>query len=100
MRFCRSSKVLRYSSGRQALGGYPLLFILGIWRHIYKRLPLVYDPQYWGMIFPLGMYTACTLQLSKAINFEYLLLIPRYFVYVALAAWLAAFIRLIRSFRF
>jgi hypothetical protein len=24
----------------------PLLFILGIWRHLYERFPLVYDPQY------------------------------------------------------
>ena len=78
----------------------PLLFILGIWRHIYKRFPLVYDPQYWGMVFPLGMYTACTFQLSKAINFEHLLLIPRYFIYIALAAWFLAFIGLIRSFLF
>ena len=50
------------------------------------------------MVFPLGMYTACTFQLSKAINFELLLLIPRYFIYVALAAWLLAFVGLIRSF--
>jgi tellurite resistance protein TehA-like permease len=78
----------------------PLLFILGIWRHIYKRLPLVYDPQYWGMVFPLGMYTACTFQLSKAINFEHLMLIPRYFIYIALAAWLLALIGLIRSLLF
>ncbi len=76
----------------------PLLFILGIWRHVYKRFPLVYDPQYWGMVFPLGMYAACTFQLSKAINFEYLMIIPRYFVFVALAAWLLAFIGLLHSF--
>ena len=78
----------------------PLLFILGIWRHLYKRFPLVYDPQYWGMVFPLGMYTVCTFQLSIAINFEPLLLIPRYFIYIALAAWLAAFIGLIHSLLF
>src|SRR2546421_3922429 len=75
----------------------PLLFILGIWRHIHKHFPLVYDPLYWGMIFPLGMYTVCTLQLSVAIGFEPLMLIPRYFVFVALAAWLAVFIGLIHS---
>src|SRR6185436_12463998 len=78
----------------------PLLVILGIWRHVYKRLPLTYEPQYWGMVFPLGMYTACTFQLSKAINFESLLLIPRYFIYVALAAWLLAFVGLVRGFLF
>lgn len=75
----------------------PLLFVLGAWRHLYKRHPLIYDPQYWGMVFPLGMYTACTFQLSKAIDVAFLLEIPRYFVYIALAAWLATFTGLLRN---
>jgi len=68
----------------------PLLFILGFWRHVYKRFPLRYDPQYWGMVFPLGMYTVCTFQLSRAIDFLPLLVIPNCFIYLAFAAWLAA----------
>jgi tellurite resistance protein TehA-like permease len=75
----------------------PLLFILGIWRHLHKHFPLAYDPLYWGMVFPLGMYTVCTLQLSKALALDFLLFIPRSFIFVALAAWLITFMGLVHS---
>jgi tellurite resistance protein TehA-like permease len=74
-----------------------LLVILGIWRHLHKHFPLAYDPLYWGMVFPLGMYTVCTLQLSKALALDFLLFIPRAFIFVALAAWLITFMGLVHS---
>lgn len=75
----------------------PLLFILGFWRHVYKRFPLRYDPQYWGMVFPLGMYTVCTFQLSKAIDFPPLLIIPRYFIYLGIVGWIVVSFGLVYS---
>ena len=69
----------------------PLIVILGIWRHVFKQLPLKYHPQYWGMIFPMGMYTACTIKLSEALNLSFLMIIPSFFIYIALIAWSAAF---------
>ena len=70
----------------------PLIVILGIWRHVFKQLPLKYHPQYWGMIFPMGMYTACTFKLSQALDLSFLMIIPSYFIYIAVVAWgVAAF---------
>ena len=66
----------------------PLLLILGFWRHIRKQFPLEYNPLYWGMVFPLGMYTASTFQLAKALKLDFLLVIPQYFIYLAFVAWL------------
>ncbi len=75
----------------------PLIVILGIWRHIFKQMPLKYNPQYWGMIFPLGMYTVCTVKLSHALELSFLMVIPSFFVYTALAAWAIACVGMLYS---
>jgi tellurite resistance protein TehA-like permease len=69
----------------------PLLLILGEWRHVVKRFPLTYHPAYWAIVFPLGMYTAATFQLAKALDLPFLRVIPQAFIVAALAAWAVVF---------
>ncbi|HVO17277.1 MAG TPA: tellurite resistance/C4-dicarboxylate transporter family protein [Alphaproteobacteria bacterium] len=75
----------------------PLLVALMTWRHLWRRHPIRYEPQFWGMVFPLAMYTTATFQLARAEGLDFLAVIPEGFVFLALAAWLLAFIGLLRS---
>lgn len=73
----------------------PMLFLLGIWRHVFQGFTFSYTAAFWGMVFPMGMYTACTATLSDALHFPWLKVIPHWFIWVALIAWTATFIGMI-----
>jgi len=75
----------------------PLLVIFGVWRHLVRRHPLVYTPMYWSLVFPLGMYAVATYRLSLASDFHPIQLFSRVMVWVALAAWTATMVGLLRS---
>ncbi|MCK9374707.1 MAG: tellurite resistance/C4-dicarboxylate transporter family protein [Syntrophobacterales bacterium] len=75
----------------------PFLIILTAWRHLVGRVRLVYAPSYWGMVFPLGMYAACTLHLARIVHLSFLQKIGFGFVYAALVLWLLTLGGLVRS---
>jgi len=75
----------------------PLLIILGIWKFIVRKQQFKYTPLDWGMVFPLGMYTACTFKLSQAIGIPFVANISKYFIYLAYIAWTIIFVSMLIS---
>lgn len=73
----------------------PLLIALMLWRYVIRKEVPRYEPALWGMVFPLAMYTTATFQLARATGFDFLVQIPRFFIFIALAAWLTAFAGLV-----
>lgn len=65
----------------------PMLIVLGAWRHVVRRVPLTYDPLYWGLVFPLGMYATATYRLSDVLEVPILLHVTTAFVGMACVAW-------------
>jgi tellurite resistance protein TehA-like permease len=65
----------------------PLLVIVGIWRHLCQKLPLTYDPQYWSLVFPLGMYSVATFAFAEVAHIDFLHQLPLTFAGLALLAW-------------
>ena len=71
-----------------------MLLILGVWRHGVKKFRFSYDPLYWGLVFPLGMYSVCTYKMSLIFGVGPLLIISRIFLVAGIAAWFLTFMSL------
>ncbi len=70
----------------------PMLVVLAVWRHGIMHFPLIYDPLYWGAVFPLGMYSTATHHLREAMDLPFLSNLPTLFFAIALLAWSATFL--------
>lgn len=80
-----------------AFAWLPQLIALNCWRFLYKKHPFRYSPMDWGMVFPLGMFTVCTIMLAKVLDLSWLQRIPEYFIYIAILAWCFTLFRFIHS---
>lgn len=75
----------------------PVLFVVGYWRHYLHKVPLVYEPTLWSMVFPLGMYAVAGIYLGRANHLPIVEWIGQTELWLALAAWAIVFIAMIRN---
>ena len=73
----------------------PLLVIMGFWRHAIRRVPLRYDPQFWSLVFPVGMYSVATTQMIAAVGLPFGDWIPAVAFFAAGAAWTLALVGMV-----
>ncbi|WP_432329882.1 hypothetical protein ACRQ5D_27170 [Mucilaginibacter sp. P25] len=74
------------------------MFLLPVWRHIIQKVPVKYDPQYWSLVFPAGMYAVATFNFSKALDLPFILPISNIFIYFSITAWVIVFAGMLREF--
>lgn len=78
----------------------PLLFIMFGYRHFIARVPLRYDPQYWSMVFPIGMYGVCTFNYASITQFTFIKPLSAIFVILGVVTWIIVFIGLMLELPF
>lgn len=68
----------------------PALVAGGLWRHGVKKVPLVYSPTWWSIVFPLGMYAVAGMYLGRADRLPIVAWIGEQWIWVGLGAWAVA----------
>jgi tellurite resistance protein TehA-like permease len=75
----------------------PLLVVVFAWRHLRHGASLRYDPRYWSLVFPLGMYSVATQAYAHANKLAFLLPVARIAGDLALVAWVLTAFGLLRQ---
>lgn len=75
----------------------PLLALMGIWRHVLRRVPLAYEPGLWGLVFPAAMYGVGSHELGVALKVSWLVTLGRDEAWPALALWIMVFVAMVAA---
>jgi tellurite resistance protein TehA-like permease len=74
----------------------PWLFVMFAWRHVILREPAWFMPGWWGMVFPLGMYSTATAAVTRALDLPTIFDdIASVFIWIAIVAWAATFVNML-----
>ncbi|MDX3230915.1 tellurite resistance/C4-dicarboxylate transporter family protein [Streptomyces sp. ME19-01-6] len=65
----------------------PVLLAAGVWRHGVRRVPAAYEPTWWTIVFPLGMYAVSTAALGGVEGPRRLVAVGHAMAWAASGAW-------------
>jgi tellurite resistance protein TehA-like permease len=75
----------------------PVLTAAGWWRHRVHRVPMVYQPTLWSIVFPRGMYAVAGIYLGQADDLPVVGAIGAGELWVAFAAWVLTFVAMVTN---
>ncbi len=73
----------------------PMLVGAGFWRHVRQRVPLVYLPTLWSMVFPIGMFAVASVNMGRVDRLPVVEAIGHVMVGVAVLVWLTVFVAML-----
>lgn len=76
----------------------PALVLVGLWRHLRRRIPLRYSAGLWSMVFPLGMYSVASIYLGQSDEIPVIAWIGTRWFWVGFAVWVIVFAAMVWSF--
>jgi tellurite resistance protein TehA-like permease len=90
----RGATLLFWATGTWWL---PLLLVLAAWRVARRGAAPRYELSQWSAVFPLGMYSVATGKMAIVFGLPFLQPVSTVFLWVAMLAWLACAVGLLRS---
>lgn len=73
----------------------PMLILFSLWKHVWRKIPLKYEPILWSFVFPLGMYAVVSWQLGELAQFYPIRWISQGMIWVAFTAWVLVLVGLL-----
>lgn len=61
-----------------------------------RTIKVRYQAAYWSLVFPLGVYTVCTLQLGLTLDIPLFLKLASVTIWIAVAVWSITFLQMLR----
>ncbi|QIK84055.1 tellurite resistance/C4-dicarboxylate transporter family protein [Sanguibacter sp. HDW7] len=74
----------------------PVLVGAGFWRHVVHRVPLVYVPTLWSIVFPVGMFAVASLNVGRVDRLPLVESLGKVALGIACVVWAVVLVAMLR----